>query len=131
MTESAFIILNRYFFLDNSFSSPFRMEKQFEFFKNIEGDIISRLRKTGYTLESTNEVEMSTFEDFKRVISRSDCVSKEKLTKDLKKIYKNHISLEGMRKFLAIGNEDDRKEVEDAIRILPLNEDSFQIGFRQ
>lgn len=99
------------------------MEKQFEIFKNSEGDTLTRLRKSGYDLQMSENIQISSLEDFKAVVSRKDCVSKEKLLNDLKKIYKNHMSLEELKKFLRMGSEKEEKGVEDALRILPLNED--------
>lgn len=99
-------------------------QDQFEAFKAAKGDCISRLRQAGYALESLKEDEIITMEDFQSVIERKDCVSKEVLKGELKKIYKSRISSENLRKFLKMGDSKfAESQIADALRIMPTDDD--------
>ncbi|ELA41525.1 uncharacterized protein VICG_01389 [Vittaforma corneae ATCC 50505] len=99
-------------------------QDQFEIFKTAKGDCISRFRQAGYALDTLKEDEIITKEDFQKAIERKDCVSKEFLKGELKKVYKSRMSNENLRKFLKMGDLNFAEgQMTDALRIIPTDED--------
>lgn len=99
-------------------------QKQFEIFKQSTGDAVSRLLHAGYAMESLNEEDIVTLDDFIKIVGKKECVEKPRLKMDMRKLYKNHISLEDLKRFLRLGEEGfDDTRMEEALRMLPLNED--------
>ncbi|KAM0680181.1 hypothetical protein GINT2_001564 [Glugoides intestinalis] len=99
-------------------------QKQFEIFMQSTGDAVSRLLHAGYAVESLKEGDIATLEDFVKIVNKKECVEKLGLKMNMRKLYKNHISLEDLKKFLRVGEDGfDETRMKEAIRILPLNED--------
>jgi Ca2+-binding EF-hand superfamily protein len=70
------------------------------------------------------EDEICSEESFLKAIQRNDCVKKDDLRKELKKIYKNRISSGNIRTFLKMGElklKDD--QMADILRIIPIDND--------
>lgn len=93
----------------------------FEIYETAEGDSLSKLRQAGFYLENLKENEIITKDDFKRIIEKEECLKKEDLRRELKKIYKNKINLE---EILKIGEPKfNEEQMKDAMRFLPKDED--------
>lgn len=101
------------------------LSKKYQEFLEAPGDPLTKLRLVGYPVGSLSGIQINTLEDFKRVVSGIDSLNSEDLKRELKKIHKNYMSLEVLRSFLKTGSESlDDQELADALRILPLDEDS-------
>lgn len=100
------------------------IERQFEEFLSKEGDLLSRLRQTGFITSSIKVDKIETLDQFKQVIFDKECLSKEYFREQLKRIYRNHMTKEDIYNLLKMG-KDSFNEIEliDAIRLLPVNED--------
>ena len=100
------------------------IERQFEEFKNKEGDLLTKLRQTGFITNSIKTDKIDTLEEFKQVIFDKECLSKEYLREQLKKIYKNHMTKQDISNLLKMGKDSfNELELLDTTRLLPVNED--------
>lgn len=100
------------------------LEIKFQEYQNTSGDSTERLKQIGFIVGDLKQDPIITIQDFKAVITRQDCVSKEKISNQLKMVYKSHMTAEDISSLLKMGSDAfSIGEVADANRILPVNED--------
>lgn len=101
------------------------LHAQYAEFQKISGPNLSRLHLLGVPVSSTPEdIQVSSFDDFKRLLHSATLLSKEVLVEQIRKCFKTHLKKADLVYLLRLGDGGfTEAEMHEAYRILPVDDD--------